>query len=77
MSNNTLVKGVVVCCVYAIFSYIEYNFIIKEPMKIKRLVQNIIVVYISYVGGIFIYDQIEPMKTLQPLPTVFTSAPDF
>ena len=77
MSSDTLIKGVIVSCIYAIFQYIEAHFITKEPIKLKAWVQTTLIVYISYVAGVFIYDQIEPMKTLNNAPTVFTSDPDF
>lgn len=77
MSSNTLVKGVIVSCIYAIFQYIESHFITKEPIKLKALVQNILIVYISYVAGVFIYDQIEPIKISKNAPSVFTADPDF
>jgi len=77
MSSNTLIKGVIVSCIYAIFRYIESHFITKEPIKLKALVKNTLMVYISYISGVFIYDQIEPMKTLKNATIVFTSEPDF
>ena len=77
MSSDTLVQGVIVSCVYAIIRYIESHFITKEPIKLKTLIQDILIVYISFVCGVFIYNQIEPMKVLDRAPSVFTSAPDF
>ena len=77
MSSETLVQGVIVSCIYAIFRYIESHFITKDPVKLKKLMQDILVVYISYVAGIFIYNQVEPIKTLKRTPSVFTAAPDF
>ena len=77
MSSETLVQGVIVSCIYAIFRYIESHFITKDPVKLKKLMQDILVVYISYVAGIFIYNQVEPIKTLKSTPSVFTAAPDF
>ena len=77
MGDNTLIKGVIVSCVYAIFRYIETHFITKEPIAIKKMVQDILVVYISFVGGTFVYEQMEPMKAMVRAPSVFTSEPDF
>jgi len=77
MSTDTLIQGVIVSCVYAIIRYIESHFITKEPIKLKVLVQDILIVYISFVSGMFVYNQIEPMKVLNRAPSVFTSAPDF
>ena len=77
MSSETLVQGVIVCCIYAIFRYIESHFITKNPVNLKKLVQDILIVYMSYVAGIFIYNQIEPIKTFKSTPSVFTAEPDF
>jgi len=77
MSGDTLVKGIIVCCVYLIISYLESQFITKEPIKLKPLVQNTLVVYISYVSGMFVFDQLEPIKKLTKAPSVFTAEPDF
>jgi len=77
MGSDTLIKGIVVSCIYAIFRYIESHFVTKEKIKLKKLVQDIIVVYVSFVGGMFVYEQIEPLKVLNRAPSVFTSDPDF
>ena len=77
MGTDSLVQGLIVCCVYAIFCYIEAHFITKEPLEFKSLIRNILLVYISYVGGMFVYNQVEPMKVLDRAPAVFTSDPDF
>lgn len=77
MGSDTLVKGILICCVYVIICYIESHFITKEPIKLKAVVQSTLIVYISYVAGIFVFDQLEPMKKLTKAPAVFTAEPDF
>ena len=74
--NDTLIKGVVVCCIYMILCYIESRFVTKKTIKLKTLVQNTLIVYISYITGMFVYDQLEPIKKLTA-PAVFTTEPGF
>ena len=39
--------------------------------------RDTLVVYISFVSGIFVYTQIEPIKNITSVPVVFTNSPDF
>lgn len=74
--NDTLIKGAIVSVVYMILCYIESRFITKKSIPLKTLLQNTLIVYISYVGGMFVYDQLEPIKKLTA-PAVFTTEPGF
>jgi hypothetical protein len=75
--SDTLIKGVIICCIYMTVRYIESRFITKEPIKLKTLVQNTLMVYISYITGMFVYEQLEPIKKLTKAPSVFTAEPGF
>lgn len=75
--SDTLIKGVIICCIYMTARYIESRFITKEPIKLKTLVQNTLIVYISYITGMFVYEQLEPIKKLTNPPSVFTTEPSF
>ena len=71
------IQGIIVSCVYLIFRSIEMRFIIKETVPLKKLMRDTLVVYISFVSGIFVYTQIEPIKNITSVPVVFTNSPDF
>ena len=53
------------------------RFITKNTVPLKKLVRDTLVVYISYISGIFVYTQIEPIKDLASSPVVFTNNPEF
>jgi hypothetical protein len=58
--------------------YIEAKFIKKQPMILKQMVQEILMVYLSYIAGVFLHGQIvDPMNKLKSSPSVFTTDPDF
>ena len=77
MNNETFIKGFVVCIVYLIFRFIEMRFILKETIPLKKLVRDTLLVYLSFIAGIFVYTQIEPIKDLGKMPGVFTNNPEF
>lgn len=77
MNNNTFIQGFVISAVYLIFRFIEMRFIIKETTPLKKLVRDTLVVYISFISGIFIFNQIEPITDLGNTPVVFTNSPEF
>ena len=52
------------------------RFIVKETIPLKKLMRDTLVVYISFVSGMFVYTQLEPIKNLAA-PAVFTNNPDF
>ena len=71
------IQGIIVSCVYLIFRFIEMRFIIKETVPLKKLMRDTLVVYISFVSGLFVFSQLKPIKNITSAPFVFTSAPDF
>jgi hypothetical protein len=77
MNNITFIQGFVVSIVYLLFRFFEMRFITKNTVPLKKLVRDTLVVYISYISGIFVYTQIEPIKDLASSPVVFTNNPEF
>lgn len=77
MNNITFIQGFVVSIVYLLFRFFEMRFITKNTVPLKKLVRDTLVVFISYISGIFVYTQIEPIKDLASSPVVFTNNPEF
>ena len=78
MENNSFITGMLISLVFALLRYIEAKFIKKQPMILKQTVQEILMVYLSYIAGVFLYGQIvDPMNKLKSSPSVFTTDPDF
>ena len=76
--DDMFVKGIIICCVYLIFRFMEMRFFTKERIPLKKLVRDALLVYISFLGGMFIYTQLEPIKELSNnAPVVFTNNPEF
>ena len=76
-NNNIFIQGIIVSCVYLLFRFIEMRFIVKETIPLKKLMGDTLVVYISFVSGLFVFSQLEPIKKIANAPLVFTSNPDF
>ena len=74
--NAMFIQGIIVSCIYLLVRFIEMRFITKESIPLKKLMRDTLVVYISFVSGMFVYSQLEPIKNLS-VPTVFTNNPDF
>ena len=78
METSSLICGIIVALVFALLRYIECKFIQREPIILKKIVQETLMVYLSYVMGLFIYGQvIDPLNKLSGSPNVFTTDPDF
>ena len=78
MEGNTFITGVLISLVFALLRYIESKFIKKQSIVLKQTAQEILMVYLSYILGVFIYGQIvDPMNKLTVSPNVFTTDPDF
>jgi len=78
MESNTFITGILISLVFALLRYIEAKLIKKQPIVLKQTVQEILMVYLSYILGVFLYGQIvDPMNKLTSSPSVFTTDPDF
>ena len=76
MNNDIYMRGLLLSIVYAIFKYIETVYINKDELKLKHLLKNSLIVYISFIASCYIYQQIEPYK-VSNFTKVFTEAPNF
>ena len=76
MDKNMFMRGLLLCLVYSVFYYIDKKFITKDEFILKKLVKNMLIVYISFISSVFIYQQIEPIKPGNVMK-VFTEAPNF
>ena len=77
MNAYTFFGALVIAGVYLLFRFLEMRFVIKENKPLKVLLREALIVYLSVIGGDFILDQIQPLKMIAGVPTVFTSPPDF
>jgi hypothetical protein len=78
MENNNLITGILISLVFALLRYIESKFIKKKPIVLKQIFQEVLMIYLSYILGVFLYGQIvDPMNKLASSPSVFTTDPDF
>lgn len=77
MKGNNLILGAIIVCVYTVLRYIDVHYITKEKVVFKKLLQEGIIVLLSYLAGLFIYNQIEPGKVLADVPGVFVTEPGF
>ncbi len=77
MDAYTFFGALVIAGVYLLFRFLEMRFVIKENKPLKVLLREALMVYLSVIGGGFILDQIQPLKMIAGVPTVFTSPPDF
>ena len=59
-----LMSGLVVAIMYVIFRFIEMRFILKENKPLKDIIRDTIVVYISTLAGIFIINQVNPLRNM-------------
>ena len=76
---NVYLVAAVIASDYLFAKIIELNFIEEDNKKpLKILVCDSLIVYFSVVAGYFIYNQvIPPLEDTEPLPEIFTDAPDF
>ena len=54
----------VVAVIYVLIRFIEMRFILKENKPLKDIIRDTIIVYISAISGIFIIEQVNPIKNM-------------
>ena len=54
----------VISVIYVLIRFIEMRFILKENKPLKDIIRDTIVVYISAISGIFIIEQVKPIKNM-------------
>ena len=73
--DNQFVVAAVVAFIYIVAKVIEMRFIEKEAKPLSLLVRDALVVYVSAVSGLFVFDQFKPSAA--SVTQVFTDAPGF
>ena len=82
MAHNVFVFAGIISVIFVLVKLAENRFIEKEkePVPMKLLVRDALVVYVSVVVGDFILAQLQPFLTIDNVsttPEVFVGAPDF
>ena len=80
MSHNIFVLAGIISVIFVLVKLAENRFIDKEkePVPMKLLVRDALVVYISVVAGDFLLVQLQPfIAVVSTTPEVFVDAPDF
>jgi len=79
MENLFLIAGII-AAVYFLVKFIEMRFILKESRTLKSQLRDSLLVYVSSVIALFIYDNISDSSSkalVQPDVQVFTGTPGF
>jgi hypothetical protein len=74
MDNNFIVAGIV-SLLFLLAKFVEMRFIDKENKPLKVLMRDTLVVFLSAVSGMFVFDQFKPGSTC--VTQVFTDTPGF
>ena len=76
MKQSNFVLALAISIVYGLIKFIEMKFILKETKPLKTLFRDIVIVYLSVLGGIFIVEQVIPNKVTEKIGA-FTNTPNF
>jgi len=79
MENIFLMAGII-SVIYFIAKFLEMRYIDKEPLPLKFLVRDTLLVYVSVVLGSFVIDQLKPVINdveIPSAPLAFTDNPPF
>ena len=78
MKQNNYVLALSISIVYCLIKFIEMKFILKEKKPLKVLFRDTVIVYLSVLCGIFVIEQVIPIKgNLTEKIGAFTNVPDF
>ena len=66
-----------IAILFILFRFLENKFITKENKQVKHYFREALVVYLSVIGGKFIYEQVTPTDGTLIAPKVFTGDPEF
>lgn len=77
--QNIFLFAFVISVVYLFVKFFEMRLMSKENKPVKILVWETLLVFLSSIAGVFIYEQVLPVgeQLVQTHPTVFTGEPDF
>ena len=62
---------------FLIFRFLENKFFTKKEKLAKQYLREGLIVYLSVIGGVFVYEQITPLDGTLVTPKVFTGTPEF
>ena len=74
--SDYLVTGGIIAVIYALAKLLEIRVSNSEPKPFKIIVKDTIIVYICALIGIFIFNQVNPLKYGAPT-TAFVGKPEF
>jgi len=78
MKQSNFVLALAISIVYGLVKFIEMKFILKEIKPLKTLFRDVVIVYLSVLCGIFIVEQVIPIKgNLTEKIGAFTNTPNF
>lgn len=78
MKQSNFVLALAISIVYGLIKFIEMKFILKETKPLKTLFRDVVIVYLSVLCGIFIVEQVIPIKdNLTEKIGAFTNTPNF
>lgn len=78
MKQSNFVLALAIALVYGLIKFMEMKFILKETKPLKTLFRDVVIVYLSVLGGIFIVEQVIPIKgNLTEKIGAFTNVPNF
>jgi hypothetical protein len=75
--EHILWTSILITVVYISLSILDRLYIQKEPLNVKQVIKDAVMVYISGVVGIYGITYIKGHITEPPGLTVFTDAPNF
>lgn len=78
MENTYLISGII-AIVFLIFKFVEIQFIKKENLVLKSLIVDTIIVFVSAILGLIIFEQFNNniFNIQSSTPQAFTSTPEF
>ena len=75
--SDYLVIGGIIAVIYALIKILEIRMSKDDPKPLKVIVKETILVYICAILGIFIFNQVNPLKTGGGPTSAFTGKPEF
>ena len=75
--SDYLVTGGIIAVIYALAKLLEIRVSNSEPKPFKIIVKDTIIVYICAIIGIFVFDQVNPLKGGSAPTSAFTGKPEF
>ncbi len=75
--ENLFINAAIISVIFLLIKFGEMRLINKENKPLKELVRDAFIVYISYVLGIFILDQISSSELNTEATKIFVDAPGF